>query len=81
MSVWANRWTCPGWIYCPRKPHPYGNKYHSIYDGLRGIMYYVEMVEGKDRLHELGKQECHKEGGTAALLLHMTKNLFGIGKM
>eukprot|EP00957_Ditylum_brightwellii_P205005 15341779-Ditylum_brightwellii.AAC.1 len=82
MSVWENRSTCPaGWIYCPTKPHPDDNEYHSICDGLSGIMYYVEMVEGKDRPHELSKKEFHKEGGTAALLLHMTKNLFGTEKM
>eukprot|EP00957_Ditylum_brightwellii_P059174 4490942-Ditylum_brightwellii.AAC.1 len=44
-------------------------------------MYYVEVVEGKDRPHKLSKQYFHKEGGTAALLLHMTKNIFGLGKM
>jgi hypothetical protein len=21
MSVWTNRWTCPGWMFVPRKPH------------------------------------------------------------
>ena len=21
MSVWSNRWTCPGWMFVPRKPH------------------------------------------------------------
>ena len=20
MSFWNNRWTCPGWVFCPRKP-------------------------------------------------------------
>eukprot|EP00957_Ditylum_brightwellii_P141759 10801006-Ditylum_brightwellii.AAC.1 len=71
MSVWTNKWTSPEWIYCPRKPHPYGNEYHSICDGLSGIMHYVEMVEGKDRPCELGKQKFHKEGGTAALPMCM----------
>ena len=26
MSIWHQRWTCPGWIFCPRKPHPFGNE-------------------------------------------------------
>eukprot|EP00804_Cyclotella_cryptica_P001269 CCRYP_012764-RA/>CCRYP_012764-RA protein AED:0.37 eAED:0.03 QI:0/0/0/0.5/1/1/4/0/472 len=29
MSIWHSRWTCPGWVFCPRKPHPFGNEYHS----------------------------------------------------
>eukprot|EP00957_Ditylum_brightwellii_P164427 12518424-Ditylum_brightwellii.AAC.1 len=56
MLVWINKWTCPGWIFCPRKPHPYGNKYHSIYDRTSGIMYFVEMVYKKDRPQKLGKK-------------------------
>ncbi len=25
MSIWFQRWTCPGWVFCPRKPHQFGN--------------------------------------------------------
>ena len=28
MSIWFSRWTCPGWVFCPRKPHDKGNEYH-----------------------------------------------------
>ena len=28
ISIWTNRWTCPGWTFVPRKPHPFGNEYH-----------------------------------------------------
>jgi hypothetical protein len=21
MSIWHNQWTCPGWVFCPRKPN------------------------------------------------------------
>ena len=34
MSLWTIQWTCPGWIFCPRKPQPYVNEYHSICDEL-----------------------------------------------
>jgi hypothetical protein len=30
MSIWHNQWTCPGWVFCPRKPHPFGNEYHTV---------------------------------------------------
>ena len=39
MSPCTIQWTCPGWIFSPRKPHPYGNEYHSICDVFSGIMF------------------------------------------
>ena len=57
MSSWLNRWTCPGWVFCPRKPHPFGNEYHTICCGESGIMFQIEMVEGKDRPTELQQEE------------------------
>jgi hypothetical protein len=41
MSLWTNMWTCPGWMYVPRKPHPIGNEYHTLCCGLSGIMYAI----------------------------------------
>ena len=26
MSIWHSRWTCLGWIFCPQKPHLFGNE-------------------------------------------------------
>ena len=48
MSPWNNSWTCPGWMFVPRKPHPFGNEYHSICCAETMIMYGIEIVEGKD---------------------------------
>jgi hypothetical protein len=47
-SGWINHWTCPGWIFCLRKPHPFGNEYHTACCALSGIMFAVGLVEGKD---------------------------------
>jgi hypothetical protein len=47
MSIWFNRWTCPGWVYCPRKLHPFGNEYHTTCCAESGIMFAMEMVEGR----------------------------------
>ena len=52
MSIWFNKFTCPGWMFVPRKPHPFGNEYHSICCGLSGVMFAIELVEGKDRPKE-----------------------------
>ncbi len=53
MNSWLNKF-CPGFMDCPRKPWPFGNKYHSIADrdenGHNPIMWRIQLVEGKDRL-------------------------------
>ena len=50
MNSWMDA-TCPGFMCVPRKPHPFGNEYHSIADGDGGkpIMWKVKLQEGKDR--------------------------------
>ena len=50
MNVWLNKF-CPGFMSLPRKPHSFGNEYHSIADGDKGqfIMWCIRLVEGKDR--------------------------------
>ena len=81
MSIWTRRWTCPGWMFVPRKPHPKGNEYHSICCSFSGIMYGIEIVEGKDRPRQLNKPEYHEKGATASLLLRLCKPLFATGKL
>ena len=39
MSIWHNKWTCPGWVYCPRKPRPFGNEYHDICCAVCNIIF------------------------------------------
>lgn len=79
MSSWINRWTCPGWIFCPRKPHPFGNEYHTACCALSGIMFAIELVEGKDAPPQI--EVPHAEHGkTTGLLLRMLSNVFWTGK-
>ncbi len=81
MSIWFQRWTCPGWVFCPRKPHPFGNEYHTACCGLSGVLFSMEMVEGKDRPRQLGPQEFDDEGGkTCGLLLRLLKPVFHTGR-
>ena len=49
MSIWINMFSCPGFIFVPRKPHPFGNEYHTICCCKSGILWQMELVEGKDR--------------------------------
>ena len=79
MSIWTNRWTCPGWVFCPRKPHPFGNEYHTICCGLSGILFRLEMVEGKDHPKELGTDPKNKR--TINLLLRLCATIKSAGKV
>jgi Transposase IS4 len=49
MPVWIRQWPCPGWMFVPCKPPPFGNEYHSMCCGLSDIMYSIELEEGKDQ--------------------------------
>ncbi|KAL7467273.1 hypothetical protein ACHAXS_007534 [Conticribra weissflogii] len=89
MNSWMDKF-CPGFMCVPRKPHPFGNEYHSIADGDQGraIMWRVEIVEGKDRPKLASgawaypcEFETAGESKTAALMLRMTKPIHGKGKV
>jgi hypothetical protein len=74
MSPWNNRWTCPGWMFVPRKPHPFGNECHSICCAETMIMYAIEIVEGKDAPPQRPRDPNEKLGKTAGLLLRLCKS-------
>ena len=43
MSIWTSRWTCPGFMFVPRKPHLVSNEYHTIADGIEGKINTINM--------------------------------------
>jgi hypothetical protein len=69
MSIWNMRWTCPGYVFCPCKPHPVGNEYHTIADGVTTILYAAEIVLGKDKPENFVSEYEQEEGKTSSLLL------------
>ena len=78
MSPWTNMFTCPAFVFCPRKPYPKGNEYHTIADGLSGILFKLEMVEGQDEPPETFKEKNFQPlGKTTGLLLRLCTSLFG----
>ena len=81
MSIWISKWTCPGFMFIPRKPHPIGNEYHSAYCGQSEIMFAVELMEGKDAPKEAPKKDFANAGITAGLLLRLYEELFSAGKI
>ena len=82
MSSWSNRWTCPGFMFVPRKPHPLGNEYHTACCGESGILYAMEIVEGKSRPAEKPKDKYEAKGeNTVGLLVRLSEQLRGSGKV
>jgi hypothetical protein len=81
MSAWTNRWTCPGWMYVPRKPHPMGNEWHTICCVSSGILFGMELVEGKDAPPERPAHPTDTHGKTSGLLLRLCRPLFGTGSI
>jgi hypothetical protein len=80
MSKWMNDNTCPGFMFVPRKPWPFGNEFHTIACGVSGILYAMELVEGKDEPREKPAAEFSNLGKTVGLLLRLTKTLWGTAK-
>ena len=71
MSVWTNKFTCPGFMFVPRKPWLFSNEYHTVCCCSSGIMWGIDLVEGKDRPQQLGIQQYNNFGSTIGLLLRM----------
>ena len=79
MSVWTNKFTCPGFMFVPRKPWPFGNKYHTVCCCLSVIMWGIDLVEGKDHPRQLGQLEYEELGSMVGLLLRMLFPIFHLG--
>ena len=77
-----NKFACPGFVFCPRKPHPKGNEYHTIYWGESGIMYGWEIVEGRDHPIPMGRPEFETSPNmkTVGLMLRLTRARWSTGK-
>jgi hypothetical protein len=91
MNSWLNKFG-PGFMICPRKPWPFGNKYHSIADSDENmqhpIMWRVQLVEGKDwpklangRWAFPTQWENEGKTKTVELLLDMTALIHRSGKV
>ena len=81
MSPWTNKYTCPGHMFVPRKSWPLGNEYHSICCCTSGVMFAVELVEGKDRPKEIDPpkySDITKKGTTTSLLLRLCESIFHV---
>ena len=78
---WINRYNFPGWMFVPRKTHPFGDEYYTIECAKSKFIYIVDIVEGKYRPRVMGKKEFEEKGSTAGLMVRTTKLLWGTGKV
>jgi len=61
MSKWLNKYNCPGFVFCPRKPWPFGNEWHTIACSMSMILFMVEIVEGKDHPKEMPEPRHNRD--------------------
>jgi hypothetical protein len=88
MNSWLSKF-CPGFMCVPRKPHPFGNEYHTIADGGGGkpILWQIKLVEGKDQPKKADGRtwahpaEYNSMAATAKTMMTMTKPIHGQGKV
>ena len=80
MSTWTNKYSCPWWMFVPCKPWPFGNEYHMVCCSLSGILWQMEIVEGKDTPLQIVPKFNNQEK-TVGLLLHVLEPIFGKGNM
>ena len=68
-------------MFVPRKPHLFGNEFHTICCGLCGILFALEIVMGKDAppQFQLAFEVTRKP--TIGLLLRLTQALHHTGKI
>ena len=70
----------PVFMYVGRKPHPFGNEWHTICCDLTSILWIAHIVEGKDRPTQIVPEKWEELGKTVGLMLLMCEPIFSTGK-
>ena len=72
---WINRYTWPGWMFAPHKPHPFVKQCHTIVCDKSKVVYIVDIMEGKDQPIVVVKKEFEEKGAMSGLIMRMTETL------
>ena len=82
MSVWTNKFTYPGFVFWPHKPHPKGKNYHTISCDESGIIYGWENVEGRDHPIPMGIPEFDTSSNVkvVGIMFRLTRDLWSTRK-
>ena len=79
MSTWTKKYSCPGWMFVPTKLWPF-NEYHTVCCSLSGILWQMELVEGKISPSEI-IPKYNNQGKTVGLLLCVLEPIFTRGNV
>jgi hypothetical protein len=78
---WLTQRTCPGWMFLPRKPWPFGGESHTIADKANNVIFRLGYSEGRDRPTGTRKEFEGEYGqGVISMLLRLCKTVFGSGR-
>ena len=69
MSKWVNEYSCPRFMFIPRKPWPFENEYHDAGFAESDIIWSLDLCKGKDQPTNLSPKEFDDLGKTTGLLL------------
>ena len=69
MQEWISKYTCPAWMCVGCKPHPFGNERHTIACKFLTIMWFEEIVKGRDCPCECRRSDFGKIGKTVGTML------------
>ena len=81
MSKWLNEYTCPGFMFIPCKPWPFGNEYHDAGYTDSNIIWSLEVREGKDQQLQLNNKQFDDLRKMVRTLLRLTEPVGGSGKV
>ena len=79
MMECFNHWD-PGFMCVVRKPHPFGNEWHTICCALTSILWKAQIVEFKDITTQLGPKKWEDLGKTVGLMLRMREPILSTCK-
>ena len=74
MQEFISKYTCPNWMWDGSKLRPFGNDRHTIACGLSTIMWFSEILEGRDRPCGSGRPEFDEIGKTLVTMLWFTRH-------
>jgi len=77
MSKWVSQYKCPGFMVVLWKPWPFGNEYHSISCGKSNVIYWLDLVEGKDTPRQHPPKKYLEHGKTIGTMMQLAEPLFG----
>ena len=82
MSIWMNKFTFPGFVFCPHNPHRKGNRNHTICCSERVIVYSWDIVKGTYHKIPVGRPESETSYNmkTIGFMIRLTRDLWITGK-